>query len=373
MKTDKLITRSQLMATAFVGVLSPMTRLLPGSPAILAGNAAWLAPAVALPFCVLYFRMLGDMTSMRRDGQGMCELLCEAWGRRLGSAAAVVVALWLVFYSAFTLRNASERILSTVYNYGSTWIFSLLLTVMAVIAARGTLRSLARSAQIFAILGAVILAPLLVMAGADVKTEYLLPVTAYDLPGIALAAIPVINLTCYFGYFTFMYSGVRRLASDEGVTMRWLLAVLVAAFSLIYSTVGCLSAALSVRLQSPFFIMIRNITLFGVAERVEALVLGLWVISDFVFISGQMMIASYIFAKQTAAIKRQHWCLIIGAAGFAGSFLLGSSAFDLRILSQQIVPLSNMAIMLVMIPAAWLTLKIKAAVRTKRQEKKKKA
>jgi len=371
MKTDRLISRGQLMAMAFVSILSPMTRLLPAAAVALAGSGAWLAPLAALPICLLYFRMLADMTAMRRDGQGMCELLEMAWGRHMGGAVCAIIGLWLVFYSAFTLRNASERILSAVYNSGSTWVFSLLLTGMAVAAARGTLRSLARSARIFAILGGLILAPLLIMAGADVKTEYLLPVTFYDAPEIMLAAIPVLNLMCYFGYFTFLYGGVRRAPGDEGVTMRWLIGALVAAFSLIYSTVGCLSSALCLRLQSPFFIMIRNVTLFGVAERVEALVLGLWVISDFVFISGQIMTSSQILSRR-GGLRRQDWCLIIGAAAFGGSFLLGSSAFDLRALSYGAVPISNMAIMLVIIPAAWVTLKIKAAAEKRKENRREK-
>ncbi len=369
MTTDKFISRRQLMALAFVGILSAMTRLLPGAPAQIAGNAAWLAPVAAAPVCVLYFRMLSDMNCRCSEGQGMCELLDMAWGRKLGGVAALIVALWLMFYCGFTLRNASERILSAVYNSGSTWLFSLVLTVMAVIAARGTLRSLARSAQIFALLGGVILAPLLLISAFKVKAAYLLPVTAYDLPEILLSAIAVVNLVSYFGYFTFLYGYTRRCDSDGGVTMRWMAVALGAAFALIFTTVGSMSPALCARLQSPFFIMIRNITLFGVAERVEALVLGIWVITDFVFLAGQIMTASYILSRFCSRIRRQDWCLLIGAVSYGVSFALGSSAFDLRMLSRQIVPLTNMILLLAVLPAAWLTLKIKDAAMKRRTKK----
>lgn len=368
MKTDKFIARRQLMALAFVGILSPLTRLLPNVPAEFAGHAAWLAPVLALPVCVIYFRILASLMAMRRDGQGMSDLIYSAWGRHLGAAAVLVFALWLVLYTGFTLRTASERLLSTVYNYGSTWQFSLLLAVIAVIAARGTLRSLARSAQIYAgIIGAILLL-LFVFSAADIKMEYLLPVTLGDLPGLGMAAIAFIDLISFFGYYTFIYNGVRREDRDEGITMGWMLMMLGVMFAVMLTTLGNLSAPFCVRLQSPFFIMIRNISFFGVVERVEALVLGIWIITDFTLLAGEIMIASHMLSYMTEKIKRETWCLIIGILSFLESLFMSSSAFQLIGLSEIAVPLSNMFLTLIMLPAVWITLKIKARIAARRSE-----
>jgi hypothetical protein len=46
--TDRKITHRQLMALAFVSLLSPLIRSVPDGEILIAGKAAWLSPVAAV-------------------------------------------------------------------------------------------------------------------------------------------------------------------------------------------------------------------------------------------------------------------------------------------------------------------------------------
>ena len=71
----KSYDRRQLKAMCFVASLAPVTRLLPKATAQLAGSASWLAPLCALPPLLLFLLVLTALMKMRREGEGLGEVL----------------------------------------------------------------------------------------------------------------------------------------------------------------------------------------------------------------------------------------------------------------------------------------------------------
>lgn len=70
--------------------------------------------------------------------------------------------------------------------------------------------------------------------------------------------------------------------------MAWLLGAL----ALFVTTVGTFGAELAQNLHYPFFAMIRGIRIFDLLDRVEALVVAQWVITDFILVSMLLQICS---------------------------------------------------------------------------------
>lgn len=60
---------------------------------------------------------------------------------------------------------------------------------------------------------------------------------------------------------------------------------LIAIFCVIAITLGTFSYSLVERTQLPFMIAVKQISLFGTIERIEAIVVVFWIISDYVLIS----------------------------------------------------------------------------------------
>ena len=79
--------RRQLRAMCFVASLAPVTRLLPKAAAQLAGSASWLAPLCALPPLLLFLLILTSLMKMRREGEGLGEVIMRRSGRTAGAIA----------------------------------------------------------------------------------------------------------------------------------------------------------------------------------------------------------------------------------------------------------------------------------------------
>ena len=103
------LTARQASAIAFVALLPPATRLLPGLCAELSGRAAWLCPLVALPFLAITAWLVGKLTTNAASDENLAGLILRGLGPYAGAAVLIIYALWMVFYAGFSLRSSASR------------------------------------------------------------------------------------------------------------------------------------------------------------------------------------------------------------------------------------------------------------------------
>ena len=189
------------------------------------------------------------------------------------------------------------------------------------------------------------------MPGLNVNN--LLPVTAQDLPGVARSGLTVFGIgaaVLFFGVFT---GGRTPPAPGQGRAAVWwcvrmcVLVTLLSAFA-----IGILGAELTAKLTHPFFTMLRNVSLFHAVERFGALVIGLWVLPDFVLVAMLLTLAvnclraactrnAQLFARKNPPAL----VLLCAAAVGAGALLLAQNAFDTDALQTNVVPRLNLALL----------------------------
>lgn len=344
MEKNKLPFRSLLLLN-LLATLSPMMRLLPRLPAALSGRAAWLSVLLAAPGVLLYALMLADGF---RGGPGGMERFRAAWGPRLGTVPGLLTLLWLLLLLAYGVRASAERLISTVFNGGKLWCFCLLLALMAAVGGRGSLKQLARSAGILGCLLLLGLLPLLIPALGRLRPENLLPVTAKDLGPALVGAAPVLSLLSLPAFLLLLADEVEPGERRTGFFFG--LMGLGAALLVILCTVGTLSAALAAKLQYPFFIMIRGLRLFGSLERLEAVVLGLWVMSDFACLSEEVLLIRRLLGGLFHGIPERASALIAALSGFGGALLLGSRALYSMERGAVLVMAGNLIVTLLLVP-----------------------
>ena len=127
---------------------------------------------------------------------------------------------------------------------------------------------------------------------------------------------------------------------------------LSALFTLIVAaTVGRFGAPLAARFELPFFTMVKNISLPGLTDRVEALVTAFWVFSDFAMCSLALMAASgavrmALGLPESPKVPRLgggRWITVLfAAAAFVLANLMAPTNFALTALSQRYVPALNL-------------------------------
>lgn len=276
------LTRQQFVAAAFLASLSPMIRVLPRAAVLLAGPACWLCPLAAFVLLALYgcflFRFLNK-------GRSLGELFLQCLGPGVGRPLLFLYGLAFLFYAGFILRVGADRLMVTVYPTSGPAVFYTVLLLLGLMASLGTLRALGRAAVIlrWAMLGALGLAFLFSLP--DLNTDYLGPVTAESAGGILWGALPVANIGGLYTCFSFLDSYCRPEKRNPRLALGWLAVFCGIATLLCIAVVGSFGSKLTVNMSYPFFVMVRNVSLLNLAERIEAFVVVLWVLSDFMLCS----------------------------------------------------------------------------------------
>lgn len=356
------ISQRQLLAMAFVSILSPAIRLLPEYVAGVAGRAAWIAPVIAAVPIILLALISHWFTKNRGDGEGMTELLVRSVGKPVGILIVVAIALWAIFYAGFILRIAAERLIASAYPRGHIMFFLMPLLLVAVIAAMGKVKNLGRTAEAYVIIISAALAVILIFAAADIKIENLMPITIPDLKPMGEATLAIVDVVGVYGYFTFLYGHVKKRDAGKKKLLIWTGATIVVVFGIMITTVGTLSAWLVTKMENPFFAMVKNVSFFGVVERIEAILLGIWVVTDFIYLSVLLSVIGEIFTSIIPGITKTQVGIPAAAAVLVVSFFLAGSTYELDFFSRRLVPGVNLGVMLILLPAALLVGKIRKKI-----------
>lgn len=356
--------RRQLKAMCFVASLAPVTRLLPKATARIAGSASWLAPLCALPLLFLFLLTLTSLMKMRREGEGLGEVIMRRAGRRAGTVGLCLIAAFQLFSAGFILRTGAHRLISTIYPAAGPWFFMAAMLLLGTLAALGPVKALPRAARIFSpvLLAVILLALVFSLDSVDVRN--LLPITQTSFAELFVSGLAVVEI-----YGGVLYSAAfledraplqgRRFSAHAG----WLVLICLLLTAFCAVIIGCYGAQLTARFSHPFFSMVRDVTLMKTIERIEALVATLWVLSDFTIFTLLLCSVSHIlrlvfgFKPEKSARRASDMsngrvlipvCAAITAAAAA---LIPSDEASLRCISQLIVPGASLAILFVILPA----------------------
>ncbi|NCC67667.1 MAG: hypothetical protein EOM14_05655 [Clostridia bacterium] len=364
-KTQK-ISRYQMLCFGFLAVLSPLIRLLPRQLTLVAGDSAWIS--VVLGVIPAYVPMLLAVKVLRRANpdEGYGELFNRALGKPVGRIVTLLFALWLIFYISFSLRSGADRYIVTAYRHDSPVFFVIAMLLLSAIPLFGNLRSLARAAQFFFPLMMLVMVMVFVFATHDVELSYNAPLFGADYSAALSAAPFVTNVLALTVFFGFMEGSVADNAGLNRLAIVWVALMIATIMLLCLFSVGIFGAELVSNLDYTFFTIVRSISIFGLFERQESLVLAFWVISDFIFLSSLMYIVftalkrAFGFpgpekaADKLLDMKNGRFLLWVElAAVLAVSLLLPDDAGVFAVISQKIVPIVTFVLTVIVVPVVF--------------------
>ena len=351
---EDTVTLRQYMAAVFVALFSPVSRLLPGAAAAIAGPSGWIAPFLAL---LPLTGLMAAMHFLLRDEDGSVGLgaaLCRSLGNFPGKVLNLFLALWIVFYGAFLLRSGAERLISTVYPSAGPSFFIPPVLAVCILAAAGKLRWAFRCGTVILLLFAGALLLIYLLALPSVKLSYLWPLRLREPGKLALSVLPAADVLSPWVYFAFLRGYVREDSRALARGVRGMFAAALGAALLLVCTLGVLGPELSARLPYPFFVMVKNLSVFHVIQRIEPLVVTVWLMTDFVCVTLDLAAAAEAL-RCVFPGKRSRYVLLCGAAMLVLSFLIARNGQTLTDLSEQVVPSVNLTIAFLCIPLLLLT------------------
>lgn len=362
----------QLFSLGTMILLVPALRLFVTAATGYAGRAVWLTAIIAALPMLLYLNFLAEFMSYRQDGENLQELVLRCLGVKLGRVGLGLMTAWLILYSGFVLRSGADRFIVTIYPSSSPYAFTIIMGLLCLIAALGNPRSIVRVAQLVkpVVLGVLLL--ILAFALFSMNTANLLPITVDDaLPALtgSIAAVNILSCTAYALCFIEGMSPKSNHRFRESCL--WLGGMVVLMTLLCLAVTGMFGAELSSRLSRPFFVMVRNLIFFHSLERVEALVVTLWVFPDFLLVSlflyGAQHCLRLIFkydpaytGERLTDLSRGRWLIWLSAlAAIVCSLLIGPDAKSLSFWSSLLIPGLNLTFAFIYIPIIYIVGKLR--------------
>lgn len=354
MERDK-ISRTQLMALLWAGVMAPAAELLPALLIPSTGRGSWLAVILAAPLVLAAGWVLGSLAGREGLAKSMTGLL----GRWLGGAVLLLYIVWGLFLLSLRLRLCAQRLLASGERDGSLWFFLLGAAALLLWLSRGRLAAFARAGQLFLAALLVTAAVVLGLSLFQTKPERLFPLW-WDEPGLVFRAVLSAAGVMGWGLFLpFLLGSVR----DQGEKKHWhwlfwglggaLLLGLAQAVIL-----GNLGAELAARLDNPFFALAKSVGVEGAFQRVESVVTALWTFAD-LSMGGVLVFAVRAMAAELLPEKNLGWipwaAVLLGAAGALALFPDPGTA---ELWNRRLAPLGNLILGFLLPTLLWMVGKV---------------
>ncbi len=359
------MTRKQFAAVIFVALLSPLMRLEPRLSTLLAGRGAFLCIIPTFFILWLLAALTGSFSRCMRPGEGMGELLMRWLGPVLGRTVLLVFAAWFLFYAGFILRSGAERLVATVYPSSGVDPFIFTLLGMCMLTSLGTLRAAGRTAVILQAVLLGVLGTIFVFSLPNASLDNLLPLTGTDGLSVLLGSWPMVTVGGVAACFIFLSGYVEKTDRPVRQIMPYLTLYLVTAGLLCAVVTATFGPRLTGQLSYPFFVMIRDVSILGLAQRIEAVVIAMWVFTDFILCLLLLRCAYEalrpVFRLAPAeggsmfSFRRGRWMLLgEGAVVLLCSYLAAPSAYDLLLWSDRLVPLISNCLIYGGLSLLWL-------------------
>lgn len=347
MPTNDKISPRQFIAIAFVGLLSPVVRRIPRSLIMSSGSEAWLAPLMALPLCLGLVWLAGYLV---RSGKGLGQLLEDSFGKVLGRILGGIVALWLVFYCGFLLRSGADRFVSTVYSDSAPWIFIIGMALLCLAAIVGSFSAIARWAMLFRPILLAVLVAVLLFGLTNCDFRGVLSVDSADLLPAAKSSLTVANTFALWFYLLFATGKVEgRLRFGPAAV--WTAALIGIVEIMCLACLGVFGTELTLKLNYPFFMLVRDVSIFDSIARMETLIIAVWTFADLVLLSMLLSLAVEQLRRSLGlGGKKSLVSLLAVIAAAALGLALAPDMLSLGRLSEKLVPMGNAAVIFGLLP-----------------------
>lgn len=278
--SNDTISARQLRTLLFAALLSPAIQVLPAQSAAAAGEAGWLSVVPALPALLLLCLALRSLLRRMPPGTGLAGAVRLVWGRRAGSVVLAAYLLWGVLLLGADTRRYALRFLSTGYRNAPLPLFIVILLLAVFWVGRGRLCALARAGEVVGLALSIALGLVLFFGLFQIRAEHILPVWTQDLPAIARASLPVLAVLGYTVFAAFLGEGVQWGQRDEKGCLGWVLKLCGVLTLLQLTCLGSFGPGLTGHMDTPFFMVVKGIGVQGAFERVESVIIALWILSD---------------------------------------------------------------------------------------------
>ncbi|MDR1064858.1 MAG: spore germination protein [Oscillospiraceae bacterium] len=328
------ISMRQTMIMYIVACLSPATRVFPIMGSKYGRHAGWVAVLVgAAALAALSYVFASFFKKGESGPRCLSDVFERVFGKLGGKTVIAAYFLWAALLYTFYIRYYAERMLATIFITADMRFFLLTMMALVFVAVRGRLEVFARFSEISVLLFTVIMLALAICLMPTFEIQNVWPVTYLDAVPILKATFTMLGT---FGYLTFFFFLGEQISNKRDAGRLGRKGALYLGLMLTLVTVICigtLSYRVAANMPTPFFSTTKLITIMQPLDRLEALLLSEWVISDFIIITAFAFILMNIGKKLFNLKHARYLATPVAFFGFVGGILIASSRFELEAFS----------------------------------------
>jgi len=292
LKKDEISLR-QLMIIYVLLIGSPAIRLIPVYASKAAKQAGWLAPIVSLGVLLVIFLIFQQFFNSFKK-ESFLDIVQNIFGKYLGTALNIAYLILITILGALYVRYYSERMVTSLFPNTNSFLFSSILLIVIAIVLRSGLAIFARMNEIFMPIVVVTYLVVNVLIFPEVRIDNLYPITYKDIFPVLRASM---GTTTTIGYVTFLFILSDKVKGKDkvknlGFHSSYLLTILLSL--VIISPVGVFGSDVVAKMNLPFFAAVKDISLFGIIERVESSLIAIWTLTDFSIITSFLFVGLHI-------------------------------------------------------------------------------
>ncbi len=332
-KNNKISLR-QLMVLFLMATISPAMRLIPTFGSQMGKQALWIGIIVAvLGFVALLFIL--QSLFKKHSGLNLSDLCFAILGRPLGSLLVALYWIWITLLLGLYLRYAVERLNVTILPTAAPEFLMGTILLLCFLNARRGIASFARLGEFLfhIVLAAFLLVSILALF--NVKLTNLLPIRNHLLPAMGSSYVAL----GIWGYLLFLFFFADQVKDTDRIRQlgsRTAMMLGIAGVLIALVTVGALGYALTGKIAEPFYVVVKNISILEPLERMETLVLCMWLVTDFIIISLFTYITSSITKSLFSLTEKKAFVSPVILMTFSLSTLIAKNLFELEQFSEKI-------------------------------------
>lgn len=278
------ISTKQILYIYLVILFSPSVRLIPSFSAQKAKQASWLTPTIGFIALIILFIIIQKIYNSYKNFTFM-EIIYDITGSYIGRIIVLVYIIWVTILLALYTRYYGERIIGSIFPNVNINIFIIPMIIFVAYAIRYDIIIIARMNEILfpVILSIFFLFIIFLIPRFEINN--LTPLCYIDIiPVLKGSAVSL----AIWGYLPFLFVLSDKIKDTQNIYKHGKYAalfLLIATTFLIAMTVGTLGSSVVERLPLPFLVAVKQISIFGTLEKIESMLVTLWIASDFTIIS----------------------------------------------------------------------------------------
>jgi spore germination protein (amino acid permease) len=324
------ISLRQAMFLFLVITYTPVLRIVPISASAIAKQAAWLAPVASFALALPVIVALKSIFTKHQD-KSFTEILEVVFGRLVGKMVTLVYILFFIMLTAINSNSISEQLTLSLYTSVNPSLFVIvMLAIIAFSVYKGGLTVVARMGEI--ILPVLVVSFLLIcaLAGQNIKLHRLTPVSYLDIVPAVKASFSVSGVQ---GHLPMLFLLGNFINNKDKIAKYCTLTALIFMFliiSLLVTVIGSLGAETTANAPLSFLTTVKLVSLFESIERIEPVVVMLWILSDFVLVSVLLITMLNMFQSLVKLSKTRNFIVITLIVALLMGRMIGRNMFEVQ-------------------------------------------